>query len=334
MPKTKQGNANQDHNIVIKGRFLTKSHKDWNWMNSLSFSNYEGSKKSSYKSHLHYVGRKTECKLIVKEPKTKAVASYAEYMNQSFKVTSQGHITKEGFLTNKALAQWAKDNPVAKHSPIWDYVISFKQDYFLKHKIFKKEDAQRILNKTFNIFMLNNKIDPQSVAYLAQFHVDKAHHFHIHLRVHQTKASTYNKLNGQLKVRTHGKLSARSFELWKEHIDLELNKERRIFQDFNFYREELKYQVINGFDNPQVVQVISKEAQHLKALLPKGRMQYQALRDPLIKAKVDALVTKVINGSAQSKNGYHKINNLIDRQVTMAIKQLNVKGDVRSVKNL
>ncbi len=329
-----------DSSIVIKSRFVTSKNKDWTWMTSsdVSFKSGRSKRKGSYKSHVDYAGRETECsieKMIPLDSKKKGPLSYADYISQEFKVTSKGHFTRDKDLVNEEqFKEWSKQNPISKETPVWDMVVSFGQDYFTKNEIFTKEKASKIINNSIDQFFRMNNMNPEALAYIGQFHVDKGHHFHIHLRVHQKEASMYSKLEKKDIWRTRGKFFQQSFESWKSKIDFEVQKENIRFIGINDQRNKVKYNVLNSLSNPAILQSVMKEAKEIKERLPEGRMQYNAIKSPVTKYKVKALTLKIINSSDESRKGYASINDLIDERIKKALKQQGSGEDNRSRRSL
>lgn len=105
------------------------------------------------------------------------------------------------------------------------------------HHIVDKETAAELVCDTIDDFFRNNGIDPSSMKYAEQFHVDTPHHFHIHLQMHQVRPGCYDAKGKNPKWRTKGKFNQKSLNTWKEEMEkwcLEKTAKRNHFFN-NFY---------------------------------------------------------------------------------------------------
>ncbi len=324
----------KDNNIVIKSRFLTAKNKDYSWMTSTDISSSE----TQWGSGGDYRSRKTECTIqrqIPENGKTGKTYSYFDYASRDFKVTSEGFMTKQGIYKERRMFKdWQKKFPIAHKSIVWDQVISFKQEYFEKHQIFEMKDANRILKKTFDQFVKDNKMDPNAIQYFANWHVDKPHHFHMHIRIHQTKESIRDYKTGKMKIRTRGRFTNSSFRNWKDRIDLELNKERKLFKDLGLERDKVKYKVLGGFEDSKTINKIINDARLIKSMLPKGRMQYNSIKDPVVKTLVDNLTNKLISSNSETKDSFERLNKLIDKKKYDAISDTSFEQTDRTIQSI
>lgn len=320
-------------NVVIKLSFLDKKHESWSWYTNNKTSDHKdkvNASKASLKpiSHIDYVGRKTACELEVKS----TPGSYAAYMNGDHnikKVQSEGHFYREGSYTNKEWGEAQKLDrwTISKKSLVWTPVISFRQDYQEMFQMVSKEDAAWIIRETIDDFFRANKIEPESMEYLGQFHVDRPHHFHIHLRVHQKTPGCHDWKTGRDKFRTKGKFSQASIENWKVNIDSALVRRMMRFKDINSTRNDLKYKVLASFDDPKIIGEVIELASKIKSKIPIGRFQYDGIKNIVTKTQVDLLVDKLINCKEESRDQFDKMHKLIDDQIDKKIKEASKLTD-------
>ncbi len=317
--------------------FFDKNHQSWNWYTNNSTSdhgNKVNASKASLKpiSHIDYVGRKTACELEV----SATPGSYAAYMNGDHnvkKVISEGHFHRNGSFTNEEWKQEQKTDKwtVSEKSLVWTPVISFRQDYQEMFQMLSKEDAAFIVRQTIDDLFIANKIDPASMEYLGQFHVDRPHHFHIHLRIHQKYPGCHDWKTGKDKFRTKGVFSQKSLDNWKANIDEELVKRMMRFKDINAIRSDLKYKVLNSFDDPKIIGEVITLASKIKSKLPSGRFQYEAINNIVTKTQVDILVDKLIHCKEESRTQFDKMHQMIDDQIDAKIKGVDKLSDKTSV---
>ena len=327
----------KNNQVIIRTSFFDSSHSKRSWVSSNRLSDHSKLKanqiikKDSFNSSIDYAARKTECTLENK----KEFGSYAEYMNQSYKVTSEGHFTKEKTLTNNEFLKEAKDKPeiwkVKDESLVWSTIISFTNDFTNENDINSKEAAADLVRNTIDKFFEENKIDPDSMEYLGQFHVDTPHHFHIHLRVHQKEPGTLNRSNGKTEWRTKGKFSKASLKRWRTNIE-EYATEKTIRKTLNYrnvskLRDQLKTRTVDTFDNiKNRDEVISLSKRIKNRIGQKGRFQYGAIKDQVItKPLIDKLVNLVIDSSPEAREVWKNIRTKIDGQMDSLSEKLNKK---------
>lgn len=324
-------------NVVIKCSFFDKNHPSWNWYTDNKTTNHKNKINASKEtlkpiSHIDYVGRKTACDIEINAKP----GSYAAYINGDHnvkKVISEGHFHRGGHFTHE---EWpkVKDSDkwkVSKKSLVWTPVISFRQDFQEMFKLVSKEDAAEVVRNTIDDFFKANKIDPNSMEYLGQFHVDKPHHFHIHLRIHQKYPGCHDWKTGKDKFRTKGKFSEQSLEDWKENISNELVKRITRFKGVNALRSELNYRVLDGLEDPKVINEITSLASSIKIGLKSGRFQYDGIKSIVVKTQVDLVVEKLINSKSESKKRFENLNKLIDDQIDLKITEVKKLSSNESI---
>ncbi len=333
--------------IIIRNAYFDKNHPSRAWMASKQLSQHDHGKANAkfkdgaFASHKDYAARKTECLLSKEEYK----AGYLAYQNQEFKVTSQGHFTRlQTYSSNEEFV--ASDEygsfDVPDKSLVWSEVISFSQEFFTSHQIVDKETAAELVRDTIDNFFRNNGINPSSMKYAGQFHVDTAHHFHIHLQMHQVRPGCYDKDGKNPKWRTKGKFNQKALRTWKEDMTKwcmqRTARREHFFNNVLQHRDAIKYSVLETLNNSQDIAHIATLARELKQMLPRqGRVQYNSGNlNALAKMKTDELVQTLIDAGSTSQKEWKSLNQEIDGKVEHYVSEVdpNTKQGQMQIKNI
>ena len=321
---------NNTPSVIFKSSFFDNKNPKREWMTGNQISNKKrGSKKSSYHSHLDYVGRETEAVII----ESKKHVSYLGYMNQEKKITSSGHFTKDGIYSNSEMKQLIKEKrfQVPQKSLVWSSLLSFSKEFFEGHNILSKEDAHEIIKKPLETFFKDNGINPDSMEWIGQFHVDTPHHFHIHLRIHQNRPGHYDRKLKKDVWRTRGKWKPAAQISLRKNIEYEAlkrtAKNNKIFQSIGYldWRDKVKTEVLGTLQDSSGYALFTRDAKKLQDLLPNtGRLQYNSKNFKAYpKILLERLTKKILNSNSKIQDKWNKLNEYIDSPIDKLIKKSN-----------
>lgn len=324
MASTNNNKSTLSPGIVVRFAYFDKNHPSRQWMASTKMAHHDQVnakfRDGNFVSHKDYSSRKTEC--IVDKQEWKV--GYNAYQNQEHKVTSQGSFTRNfTYSSNEEFEHSLEYDSfkVLDKSLVWSGVISFSKEFFTEHQILDKETAADLTRDVMDDFFRNNGINPSSMQYAGQFHVDTPHHFHVHLQMHQVRPGCYDAKGKNPKWRTKGKFNQKSIKTLKEDIEnyclAKTARRNHFFNNVLQHRDAIKYSVLETLNNSQDMEQIVKLAYELKQMLPKqGRLQYNSGNlNALAKMKVDKLVEVLIEAGTTSSKEWKTFNQELDGKV-------------------
>lgn len=222
--------------------------------------------------------------------KAEANPDYLSYSGNEEK--SHGVFSQNGLLSKKEKTELRKALQETK-SVIWDLLISFEEDYGIKH-VNRTDDARKLLSSTLPAFFKKAGLNPDNVIWFAGLH-ENTENRHCHVSFFEKLPLSYRREDMTTKRFHRGQIPQTAIDGFKLKLEQTLSD-----PDFNIgvHRNKIMEELSPSLDPDNLNRWLKAKLLAIAKRLPSsGRLSYDSDNMRFVRPLIDEVTVRLLSGS-------------------------------------